>query len=108
MFSPKWKDASLVVVFLLMAVTASAQSADHKVTIEAMSFSPEPMEINLGDSVVWENKDPFPHNVTSPTGGFESPEIAPGKTWTFKPKKKGTYEYICSFHPTMKAQIIVK
>jgi plastocyanin len=37
----------------------------HKVVIEAMKFSPEKIEVNVGDTVVWENRDPFPHNVTA-------------------------------------------
>ena len=36
------------------------------------------MTVKAGDTVVWVNKDPVPHTVTSQAGGCDSPEIAPG------------------------------
>jgi plastocyanin len=36
------------------------------------------MIVKAGDTVVWVNKDPFPHTVTSQAGGCDSPEIVPG------------------------------
>jgi plastocyanin len=59
-------------------------------------------------SVTWVNKDPFPHTVTSAAGGFDSHEIAPGKSWKYTATKKGEFAYICIFHPTMKATLKVE
>ncbi len=60
-----------------------------------------------GDSIVWINKDPFPHTVTS-TGKFDSNEIQPGESWTYQVQQSGELPYICSLHPTMKATLRVK
>ena len=82
--------------------------ATHAATIEGTSFQPATLTVHLGDTIVWTNKDPFPHTVTSKTGGFDSGAIQPGKSWKFKLTKKGDFEYICSFHTTMKAMLRVK
>jgi plastocyanin len=98
----------VVAALLLVIINAWADAQVHKVSIDAMKFSPEQLEVNLGDRIQWANTDPFPHNVTSSDGILHSAEIGPAKSWEFTPKKKGTYHYICSLHPTMKATLIVK
>lgn len=85
-----------------------AAGVKHQVMIEGMKFSPEILEINAGDKIVWENKDYFPHNINSANGKIQSPELNTAQTWEFTPSKKGTYPYKCSLHPTMKATLIVK
>ena len=80
----------------------------HAVAIDGTSFQPATLTVHLGDTVVWTNKDPFPHTVTSKTGGFDSSAIAPDKSFKFKPTKKGDFDYICSFHTTMKATLHVR
>ena len=42
----------------------------HTVVIEGTSFQPPRLAVALGDTVVWINKDPFPHTATSTTGAF--------------------------------------
>jgi plastocyanin len=78
------------------------------VTIEAMSFQPAMLTVKAGDSVVWVNKDWFPHTATSDTGGFDSLEISPDESWTYMPKTKGEFPYICTLHRTMKATLRVE
>lgn len=87
---------------------AFAASKVHTVTIEGMKFSPEVLEVDAGDTVVWQNKDIVPHNATATNHGFQSPTISPNGTWKFKTRKKGQYPYQCTLHPTMKATLIVK
>lgn len=87
---------------------AGAAPATHTVTIEAMQFSPPVMEIRVGDTVEWINKDLFPHNATSTARQFQSRAMAPNGHWKFVARHKGTFAYICTLHPMMKASIIVK
>ena len=35
-------------------------------------------------------------------------KIEPGKSWTYRAVKKGTFAYVCSLHPTMQGQLRVK
>jgi plastocyanin len=90
------------------AAIAKGQPKTHTVTIEATSFKPESLTVAAGDKVVWVNKDPFPHTATSTSGGFDSGNIEPDKSWTFTAVKKGEFGYICSLHPTMKAVLKVE
>jgi plastocyanin len=82
--------------------------ATHTIVMEAVAFKPDVVTIKSGDSIVWVNKDPFPHTAVSKEGGFDSKNIDAGKSWKYTPKTKGEFAYICSLHPTMKATLRVK
>ena len=66
----------------------AAKPVTHTVTIDGTRFQPDDLTIKPGESVVWVNHDPFPHTVTATAGGFDSKEIQPGKSWTYKSSKK--------------------
>ena len=80
----------------------------HTVSVELGKVQPEKLTVKAGDSVVWKNKDLFPHTVVSKTAGMDSREIAAGATWTFTPKTTGDFEYVCTLHPVMKGVLEVK
>ncbi len=88
--------------------SAVAQPRTHQVSIEAMQFAPPTIVVAPGDTVVWTNKDIFPHTATAQGKRFDSSEIGANRSWTFMAKDKGSFDYICSYHPTMKATLIVK
>ena len=105
--------ATLTVLALLVRGRASGAPAGarvaktHTITMEAKSFKPDRLTVAAGDTVVWVNKDPFPHTATS-AGVFDSGSIDPEKSWQFRTTKTGTFDYICTFHPTMKARLTVE
>ena len=90
------------------AAAEAPKPATHTVTIDGTSFQPAMLTVKPGDSIVWVNKDPFPHTATSEAGGFDSGVIQPDKSWTYTPKRKGKFAYICTLHPTMKATLRVE
>jgi plastocyanin len=90
------------------AAADAAKAATHSVAIDGTAFEPAILAVKVGDSVTWANKDPFPHTVTSTAGGFDSHEIAPGKSWKYTATKKGEFAYVCTLHPTMKAMLKVE
>ena len=90
------------------AAKGATKAATHKVTIEGTRFDAADLTVNAGDSIVWENKDPYPHTATSKTGGFDSKDIASEKSWKYVAKKKGDFPYVCTIHPSMKGTIHVK
>ena len=102
--------ASLVATVALLSISvghgAAVKPVKHTVTIEAVAFKPDVVEARPGDSVVWINNDPFPHTVTA-SGKFDSKEIKPGESWTYKVQQSGEMSYICTLHPTMKATLRV-
>jgi plastocyanin len=97
-----------MIVCTLGLAAERPESKTHTVTIEGMRFQPERLTVARSDTVVWVNKDLVPHTATSDGGGFDSKIIQAEKSWTFTPKKKGEFAYICTFHPTMKAMLFVK
>jgi plastocyanin len=107
----KWLLAGVVLSGALSAglhlPAAAGTAKTHRVVIEGTAFQPAKLTVAVGDSVVWINKDPFPHTATATSGAFDSKNIGPEKSWTFKAVKKGEFAYICSLHPTMKGELIV-
>jgi len=93
---------------LISALCAgAAHAAGHTVTIDSVKFEPAAITVARGDTVTWINKDPFPHTATDP-GVFDSREIAPGKSWKWRARRSGVYDYGCTLHPTMKGTIAVR
>jgi plastocyanin len=77
------------------------------VTVEAVAFQPADLTVNVGDTVVWTNKDPFPHTATA-AGAFDSKSIAAGGSWRFTARRAGTFPYVCTLHSNMKGTLQVE
>lgn len=103
--------AALLVAGMLLGAggmpAAAPGAVAHTVVVEGMQFSPAKLEIHAGDTVIWQNKDPYPHTATA-GGGFDSGEIAAGRSWKFTADRRGTFPYVCTLHPTMKGHLVVK
>ncbi len=77
----------------------------HDVAIRGMEYSPNDLTIAVGDTVRWTNLDAVVHTVTSgdPSTGdagvlFDSGNLAPDQTFTFRFTQAGTYQYFCRIH----------
>ena len=67
----------------LVALTNVAVAAStHVVAMDGVSYAPATLTVKRGDTIVWRNKDPYPHTVTA-KGAFDSGSIAAGKEWKF-------------------------
>ena len=78
----------------------------NQVVIENFKYSPFTMEVNVGDTVEWVNKDSAAHTVTMSTLNVDE-NLPQGATFTYTFTEKGTYEYRCRFHAGMKGKVIV-
>ena len=92
---------------LAVALPFAAAAATHTVTIEGMKFVPETVTVKKGDRIVWKNKDVVPHTATV-AGSFDSRAIAPGASFSHVVRKPGRHAVTCSFHPGMKASLVVQ
>lgn len=99
--------ARAVAACFAAGVCGTTCAADHEVVIEGMQFVPQRLEVHAGDRVTWVNRDLVPHTATA-TGRFDSKALAPGRSWRWKVSGKGTQDYLCSLHPTMKGTLVVK
>lgn len=81
------------------------------------AYSPNPVEINVGDTVIWTNQDAAAHSATSgedatPTGLFGDPSasgsvLIRGKSQSFTFIEAGEYPYYCFLHPNMVGTVVV-
>ena len=75
------------------------------------AFSPNPIQVSVGNTVTWTNNDSQPHTVTSGSNGQpdnkfnSSPNFSPllnqGQTFSFTFTEAGDYPYFCMLHPNM-------
>ena len=103
--------SSLFLIFIFyvgfnQSILAQKLNTKHTIEIKNMKFVPSELIVHKGDTVVWINRDIFPHDVTE----FKN------KTWSSSTLLKGKYwykvitkneDYYCSLHVVMKGQIIV-
>ncbi|MFS8636480.1 MAG: cupredoxin family copper-binding protein [Gemmatimonadota bacterium] len=75
----------------------------HVVEIRGFQFVPPALEVAVGDTIVWVNRDFVPHTATAANGGWDSSEIARDGTWSYVVRERGRHEYFCALHPTMAA-----
>jgi plastocyanin len=71
------------------------------------SFSPNPVEVKVGETVTWINDDSGRHTVTSKNGVFDSGMMGKGQSFSFTFDKAGEYSYHCSPHPNMVGTVVV-
>ena len=72
------------------------------------NYAPAELSVKVGITVVWNNTGAVAHTVTADDGqAFDSGTIDPKATFTFTPKAAGTFAYHCTFHPWMKATLVV-
>lgn len=83
-----------------------ATGAEVQAEIKLFMFKPEPIDIQVGTTVVWTNQDNIGHSVTSGTaptadGKFDSGLFEQSQTFTRTFTEPGEYAYFCSRHPSM-------
>jgi plastocyanin len=83
----------------------------NAVSIQNFSFSPGNRTVSAGTTITWTNNDNVAHTVTSSQGSqtvFDSGNIPPGGSFTFTFSQTGTFNYFCTLHPSMTAQVTVQ
>ncbi|MGI0049657.1 MAG: cupredoxin domain-containing protein [Nitrososphaera sp.] len=71
------------------------------------SFSPNPVEVKVGETVTWVNDDSGRHTATSKDGVFDSGMMGKGQSFSFTFDKAGEYQYFCQPHPNMVGTVVV-
>ncbi len=77
-------------------------------TIASFVFLPEPIVVQVGQSIRWTNLDFAEHTVTANNHAFTSPVLDQNETYTLTLLQPGTYPYFCEPHPQMEGTIIVQ
>jgi plastocyanin len=97
----------MLLLVALSPIHSAPAGKTHTVLIKGFRFEPERLKVEAGDTVIWKNQDIVPHTATAKMF-FDSKQIDAGGSWSYVVKQKGKHRYICTFHPTMKAELVVK
>jgi plastocyanin len=82
-------------------------TSDH-IMISNFMFTPMTDTVAPGTTVSVTNTDAVKHTLSATDGQFNTGDISPNQTKTFKaPTKSGTYHYICDIHQYMMGTIVV-
>ena len=79
-----------------------------EVKIDNFSFGPATLNVPVGTTVTWTNRDDIPHTVVSTDGVFKSKVLDTDEKFSFTFSKAGTYPYFCSIHPKMTGKVMVQ
>ena len=127
---PVYVAASLLAILSVVAIASSgnvsvfAQSPDVQVsivpgasTLAEKGWSPNPVEVSVGQKIVWTNNDSVQHTVTSGSPG--SPDVGQvfdsgltkllnkGETFEWTATTAGEIPYFCQLHPTQLGSVVV-
>jgi plastocyanin len=82
-------------------------SKSEKVDIVEFTYQPDPVVVQVGGKVNWQNQDTAPHTATADDGSFDTGTIEKGKIGSETFKEAGVFSYFCEIHPTMKGTVEV-
>jgi plastocyanin len=85
----------------------SQNTSANTVTIQNTAFNPATLNVQVGTTVTWINKDSVTHRVVSDTGLFSSGDLTTGMSYNYTFNQTGSYPYHCSIHPSMTGTIVV-
>ena len=86
-----------------------SESKTIEISIMDYSFKIAELTINVGDTVIWTNKDSVKHTVTSDSGDELGSELlSKDKSYSHTFNSKGEFGYHCTPHSYMKGKIVVK
>jgi plastocyanin len=97
----------LAPAIIIIALPVFAQAAHLNVAITSFTFSPESLNVRVGDTVTWTNNDAVSHTSTSNTGVWSSPVLNHGQSYSFTFTSIGHFPYHCAIHISMLGVIVV-
>lgn|GEM_PF-1357772 len=104
----------IIVEEIMNETAVAATVVSGSAFLNETAYSPNPIEIENGETVTWVNKDFDPHTVTSGAFGdedagqvFDSGYMAPQSMFSFTFEEEGEFNYFCAIHPNMVGTVIV-
>nr|WP_306266506.1 cupredoxin family copper-binding protein [Pararhizobium sp. IMCC3301] len=99
---------SITATAAVILFAGTAQAAEIKVDIQGFKFKPAQINVSVGDTVAFTNRDGAPHTASAVDGSFETGTLSKGKSKSIAFDSAGTYAFFCAIHPKMKATVVVK
>ena len=79
----------------------------EKVEIVEFTYQPDPVVVQAGGKVIWQNQDAAPHTATADDESWDTGTIEKGKLGSETFKEPGTFAYFCEIHPDMRGTVEV-
>ncbi|WP_183842897.1 cupredoxin family copper-binding protein [Rhizobium etli] len=99
---------SLPLLFALFwAGSGVAAATEYQLTIAGMKFSAPPVELHVGDVIVWRNDDIFRHTATARDKSFDI-DLPPKSEGRMTISRAGAVDFYCRFHPAMTGTLDVR
>ncbi|MFZ2159624.1 MAG: cupredoxin family copper-binding protein [Bradyrhizobium sp.] len=98
---------SLAVAAAISLRLSAARAEETAVMIDNFTFEPQQLNVKVGTTVTWKNRDDIPHTVVS-AGKFRSKTLDTDDSFSFTFTSAGDYRYFCSLHPHMTGMIKVE
>ena len=84
-----------------------AHAEETMVMIDNFTFEPQQLNVKVGTTVTWKNRDDIPHMLVS-AGKCRSKTLDTDDSFSFTFTATGDYRYFCSLHPHMIGMIKVE
>ena len=88
------------------STTNQPTAAPNTITIKDFAFNPDILTVKQGSKITWINEDSATHTIKS--DAFNSQNITQGNKFEFTFSTKGSFDYSCGIHPSMKGKVIVE
>jgi plastocyanin len=98
-------NAATAVAAISKAVATATAVPTQQILIQGFAFTPATITVQPGTTIVWRNMDPGAHHVSG--SDFDSGQVIGGEYWAAQFLRPGTFDYMCSIHPTMRGRIVV-
>lgn len=98
--------AAIAAIAAALTQPVSAGGRTRRIDIKDVAFAPAQVTVHPGDTLEWDNDDIVAHTATSEAAGFDV-EVLPGGKGSTVVTRRGTFTYICRYHPNMAGQIVV-
>ena len=85
----------------------SSTPGENEVVMQNIQFDPQNLTIEVGTTVTWVNEDDVLHTVKEENNLFFSEDMASGDTFEYTFNEPGTYDIVCTIHPSMTGTITV-
>lgn len=99
---------SIIAAGAAISFASMAQAAVIKADIEGFAFKPATINVSVGDTVTFTNRDGAPHTATAVNGSFRTGTLRRGQSESITFNSAGTYAIFCAIHPAMKGTVVVK
>ena len=97
----------LAIAAAILLQLGGAHAEETMVMIDNFTFEPQQLNVKVGTTVTWKNRDDIPHTVVS-AGKFRSKTMDTDDSYSFTFTAAGDYKYFCSLHPHMTGTVKVE